>query len=115
MRGVFALGDENIENAKIRITALGFYDLYVNGTRVTKGILAPYISNPDQVVVYDEYDIAALLKKGKNAIGLILGNGFTNNYGGVPWDIHLAKFRAAPKTAFCVEVNGKEVFSSVGR
>lgn len=115
MRGVFALGDENIENAKIRITALGFYDLYVNGTRVTKGILAPYISNPDQVVVYDEYDIAALLKKGKNAIGLILGNGFTNNYGGVPWDIHLAKFRAAPKTAFCVEVNGKEVFSSVGK
>ena len=27
MRGAFALGDENIANAKIRITALGFYDL----------------------------------------------------------------------------------------
>ena len=38
------------ETAEITITALGFYDLYVNGTRITKGILAPYISNPVQEV-----------------------------------------------------------------
>lgn len=68
--------------AEITITALGFYDLYVNGTRITKGILAPYISNPEQVVVYDNYDIVSYLHMGKNVIGVILGNGFTNNFGG---------------------------------
>lgn len=111
MRGSFQLAAKP-ERAEIAVTALGFYDLYVNGARVTKGILAPYIGNPDQVVVYDRYDIAPYLCAGKNTVGLVLGNGFTNNYGGFPWDIEKSSFRAAPKTAFCVEADGKEVFSS---
>ena len=100
------------ETAEITITALGFYDLYVNGTRITKGILAPYISNPEQVVVYDNYDIVSYLHTGKNVIGVILGNGFTNNFGGAPWDFEKSSFRAAPKTAFCVELDGEEVLST---
>ena len=111
MRGSFYLAAKP-ENAEITITAFGFYDLYINGVRITKGILAPYISNPEQVVVYDSYNIAPYLREGKNVVGLILGNGFTNNYGGRPWDFDKAPFRAAPKTAFCVEADGKEVFSS---
>lgn len=111
MRGSFFL--ESVpKSAEISITALGFYDLYINGKRLTKGILAPYISNPDQVVVYDKYEIAAFLRKGKNVLGLILGNGFTNNYGGMPWDIDKASFRAAPKTAFRIESDGRVLFSS---
>ena len=98
--------------AEITITALGFYDLYVNGTRITKGILAPYISNPEQVVVYDNYDIVSYLHTGKNVIGVILGNGFTNNFGGAPWDFEKSSFRAAPKTAFCVELDGEEFLST---
>lgn len=81
MRGSFYLAAKP-ENAEITITAFGFYDLYINGVRITKGILAPYISNPEQVVVYDSYNIAPYLREGKNVVGLILGNGFTNNYGG---------------------------------
>ena len=110
MRAAFTL-NKAPQSARISITALGFYDLYVNGTRITKGILAPYISNPDQLVVYDLYDVAPLLQKGKNVIGLLLGNGFSNNFGGISWDLEKAPFRAAPKTAFCVEADGKEVFS----
>ena len=111
IRGSFTL-KLRPKQAEIAVTALGFYDLYINGARVTKGILAPYIGNPDQVVVYDRYEISAHLRAGENVVGLILGNGFTNNYGGLPWDIDKASFRAAPKTAFCVEADGKEVFSS---
>ena len=111
MRAAFTL-NKAPQSARISITALGFYDLYVNGTRITKGILAPYISNPDQVVVYDLYDVAPLLQKGKNVIGLLLGNGFSNNFGGISWDLEKAPFRAAPKTAFRVEADGKEVFST---
>lgn len=111
MRDVFRL-KELPKESKITVTALGFYDLYINGVRITKGILAPYISNPDQVVVYDEYEIRPYLREGENVVGLILGNGFTNNYGGLPWGIDKAAFRAAPKTAFCVEADGEVIASS---
>ncbi len=42
LRGVFFLKDK-AQKAKILITSTGFYDLYINGQRITKGILAPYI------------------------------------------------------------------------
>lgn len=109
MRGTFLL-EKEAENAFITITALGFYDLYVNGARITKGILAPYISNPDQIVVYDRYDVKRYLRRGRNAVGLILGNGFSNGFGGFVWEFDKAPFRAAPKTAFAVEVNGEKIF-----
>ncbi len=113
MRGSFTL--ESIpQTASFTVTALGFYDAYVNGTRVTKGIMAPYVSNPDGVVVFDRYDIRRLLRVGKNTIGLILGNGFTNAFGGFTWGFDKADFRAAPKTSFCVTADGSEIFSSDG-
>ena len=62
------------EKAAIRIAGLGFYELFVNGRRLTKGLLAPYISNPDDIVYFDEYEV--VLNKGENVIGVMLGNGF---------------------------------------
>ena len=49
--------DGEVKKCVITLMGLGFYELYVNGQRLTKGILAPYISNPDDLVYYDEYDI----------------------------------------------------------
>ena len=46
------------DQAPLAVSGLGFYDLFVNGQRITKGLLAPYISNPDDLVYYDCYDIA---------------------------------------------------------
>lgn len=39
--------------AEIVIGAAGFYRLFINGKDITKGELAPYISNPDDLVYYD--------------------------------------------------------------
>ncbi|MBE6651970.1 MAG: hypothetical protein E7610_00975 [Ruminococcaceae bacterium] len=90
--------------ATLRVAVCGFYDLYLNGEKITKGYLAPYISNPDDLVYADEYEIT--LHKGENVIGLILGNGFQNNPGGYIWDFDKASFRSAPK--FALEVcNGE--------
>ena len=55
-RRSFTLGTRP-ERAQILICGLGFYDLFVNGERITKGLLAPYISNPDDYTVFDKYDI----------------------------------------------------------
>ena len=45
------------EKAELLICGLGFYELYINGRRITKGLLAPYISNPDDLLYYDDYDL----------------------------------------------------------
>ncbi len=87
--------------AKISVCGLGFYEFYFNGERKTKGFLAPYISNPNDMLYYDCYELD--LKDGKNVLGFWLGNGFLNNAGGKIWDFDKAKFRSAPKLAVFVE------------
>lgn len=91
------------EAAEITITGLGFYELYVNGQNVTKGPLAPYISNFRQVIYYDNYDLTGILKKGKNAVALVLGNGMRNAFGGFVWDFHFTDSRGPVCTALCIE------------
>ena len=93
-----------IESAKITICGLGFYELFVNGKRITKGLLAPYISNPDDIIYYDEYDIKELLLNGKNTVGIMLGNGMLNCPGGTVWDFQFADYRSAPKVALSIEI-----------
>ena len=98
------------EAAKITICGLGFYELFINGKKITKGLLAPYISNPDDILYYDEYDIKQLLSYGKNTIGIMLGNGMLNCPGGTVWDFQVTNYRSAPKVALAVEItyaNGK--------
>ena len=92
--------DEDV-NSKIKIAVCGFYELFLNGEKITKGFLAPYISNTDDYVYYDEYTVS--LNRGENVIGVILGNGFQNNPGGYIWDFDKASFRSAPKMAMILE------------
>ena len=110
IRKTFTLETEP-QQAEITICGLGFYELYINGKNITKGPLAPYISNPDDVCYYDHYDLAGLLKKGKNAVGILLGNGFRNAFGGFVWDFDKAPCRGAPTVALCLEAtDGQNVF-----
>lgn len=41
------------KQALLQITGLGFYELHVNGGNITKGYLAPYRSNPEDLVYFD--------------------------------------------------------------
>ncbi len=95
---------KEIDSCEITICGLGFYKLYINGKDITKGMLAPYISNPDDILYYDNYNIAPLLKKGKNIIGITLGNGMLNCPGGMVWDFTDARYRSAPKVALNTEI-----------
>ncbi len=98
----------DFEKAYITISGLGFYDLFINGEKITKGLLAPYISNPDDIVYFDRYDISALVKPGVNCVGIILGNGMKNCPGGRVWDFDIAKFRGAPCFAVSLDVTDKD-------
>ena len=100
------------EAAELKVSGLGFYRLFVNGKDITKGHLAPYISNPEHICYYDTYDIAELLTEGKNVLGFRLGNGLMNNLGGGVWDFDKFERRGAPRLAFelSVSCDGEELF-----
>ncbi len=91
------------KSATLTVCGLGFYELYVNGKRITRGRLSPYIANPDDVLYYDSYDILPYLSDGENVIGVMLGNGVLNSIGGQIWKFDEAPFRSAPKFALCFE------------
>ena len=95
------------ENAEISICGLGFYVLYINGVNITKGMLAPYISNPDHICYYDTYDVKEYLHKGKNVIGIMLGNGFNNPFGGAVWQFDKAPWRSSPRVALKLFAEGE--------
>lgn len=95
-------------NAEITICGLGFYELYINGKNITKGPLAPYVSNPDDICYYDNYDITELLREGGNVIGVVLGNGFRNCYGGFIWDFEKSTSRGPVTFAMMLEAKNDE-------
>lgn len=106
-RRAFSL-DFTPKSASVSVCGLGFYRLFVNGKEVTKGYLAPYISNPTHYCYYDTYEIASLLQKGENCFGVMLGNGFQNPFGGAVWDFDKAAWRGAPMLALSFTAEGKD-------
>lgn len=91
------------DRARLSVCGLGFYMLYLNGENITKGPLAPYISNPNDLIYYDTYDLLPRLREGENVIRLILGNGFMNPFGGAVWDFDRAPWIGPPRVALELE------------
>ncbi len=71
-----------LRRALIQVAGLGHYELSVNGVKPGEDLLAPGWTKYDKTVLYDTYDISALLRNGTNAVGLVLGNGMYNVQGG---------------------------------
>ena len=94
-----------IKTAELVIGVAGFYKLILNGKDITKGELAPYINNTDDMVYYDRYDVSNCLAEGENVIAVMLGNGFQNNPGGAVWDFDKSAFRSAPKFAMSISLS----------
>ncbi len=84
------------QKAELTLTCTGFYRLFVNGNEITASRLAPAITNPDEILFYDKYDLKEFLTEGKNCIAFMLGNGFSNPVGGYIWGFDKAPFRTAP-------------------
>ncbi len=72
--------EKKIKSARAFVTGLGIYEFYINGQRVGENMLAPAKTPYHRHILYDTYDVTSLLKKGENAIGFHLGNGWYNPY-----------------------------------
>lgn len=68
--------DAPVERASVYVTALGLYELHINGRRVGDQLLAPEWTSYDKRVQYGTYDVTDLLRRGNNAIGAVLGEGW---------------------------------------
>ena len=64
------------EFADLKICGLGFYRLWINGQEITKGCFAPYISNPDDRMYFDAYDLTPYLRQGENVFCITGGGSF---------------------------------------
>ncbi|MFZ1291647.1 MAG: family 78 glycoside hydrolase catalytic domain [Melioribacteraceae bacterium] len=69
-----------IKNARVFVTGLGFYELYVNGKRIGDHFLSPAKTNYRKEILYDTYDVTKNITLGNNAVGIHLGNGWFNPY-----------------------------------
>lgn len=68
--------DKDIANARVYVTAHGFYELHLNGKKVGDEVLTPGWTTYGKRLQYQVYDITGQIKKGKNAIGAVLGDGW---------------------------------------
>lgn len=94
------------------IAVAGLYELYFNGNKITKGILAPYISNPDDLIYYDEYDITGFIQEGKNTVAVLLGNGMQNCFGGEIWNFHVAPWVNSPRFSMSILQGEQSILES---
>ncbi len=65
-----------VKRAYAYVSALGLYELRINGERVGENILAPEWTNYNERVQYQTYDVTRLLERGDNAVGAMLGEGW---------------------------------------
>ena len=75
---------KNVQRARLYVTALGSYRVFVNGSRVGSDVLTPDFTDYRKRVLYQTYDVTGLLVNGNNAICALLGDGWYGS--GLTWD-----------------------------
>lgn len=68
--------EPSVARATLYITALGLYEVHINGQRVGDHLLAPDWTDYRKRVRYQAYDVTPLVKKGPNAMAACLANGW---------------------------------------
>ncbi len=76
-RKEFDAGGE-VKKALVFVTGLGQYELRLNGEKVGDGFLSPGWTDYRKSCLYNVYDVTGAVKKGRNAIAAVVGNGFFN-------------------------------------
>jgi alpha-L-rhamnosidase len=82
------------------VNVSGYYELYVNGKKVSDDVLAPAVSQDKKRSLYTTYDISKLLRAGSNCVGLWLGRGWAKGgaIGRVQLDLFVAGQRVVVGT-----------------
>lgn len=75
LRRQFRLNGE-VRSARAYVTAHGLYEMHLNGRRVGEDLFTPGWTSYNKRLQYQTYDVTDLLRRGDNAVGVMLGDGW---------------------------------------
>ncbi|MDR1745706.1 MAG: glycoside hydrolase family 78 protein [Tannerella sp.] len=77
---------ETVVRATLYASALGYYEMWLNGVRIGDQLQAPEWTNYDDYVQYQAYDLTGRLKTGENVLAATLADGWAvGRMGGIKW------------------------------
>lgn len=77
LRHAFSLPDgDDIVSAVVHASALGLYQLWINGEKVGRDELSPGWTSYHHHLLYQTWDVTEHLREGENAIGAMVGAGW---------------------------------------
>lgn len=68
--------ERRVKRARLYSTAKGVYKAYINGKLVSDDIFRPGWTDYKKRIQYQTYDVTRHIKKGDNALGIVLGDGW---------------------------------------
>lgn len=77
-----------VKQARLRIVGLGHHAALINGRRIDDSLFSQAWSQYDKTIYGREFNVAPLLKTGRNCVGVMLGNSFWHHPGPAPGRYH---------------------------
>ena len=65
-----------VRRATLYVSTIGYGQAYINGKPVSPDVFGTLQTDWNRTVYYNTYDVTSLLRKGRNAISCLLGNGY---------------------------------------
>ena len=75
LRRTFSINNK-VRRATLYISGMGWGQTYINGKPVSEDVFGTLQTDYTKTVYYNTYDVTSLVRKGSNAIGSVLGNGY---------------------------------------
>lgn len=97
------------KGARVYVSAVGYYDMEINGERVGNHHMDPGFTNFNKRNLYSTHDVTDLIHEGENSIVVTMGNGFANVQSADSWWQEKAPWRTRPMLKCEVWVDGKPV------
>jgi len=102
--------EHRIKSARLYATALGLYQIRINGKPVSRDLFAPGWTDYNKRVQYQTYDVTDLLREGKNALAATLAPGW---YSGTVGAFGIGQFGLMPALLAQLEITYAD--GTVGR
>lgn len=93
-----------VRRARAYVTGVGYFELSLNGRKVGDHELDPVKSRYDRRVYYVAFDVTDELRRGANAVGVMLGTGWYNMHTKAVWGFGQAPWRARPRMLCQIEI-----------
>ena len=74
--------NKQIKSARAYVTSHGIYEFHINGKKVGDQLFTPGWTSYNKRLQYQTYDVTTELKKGRNALGVMIADGWYRNFRG---------------------------------